>query len=205
MYLMSKSIKKLSIVISLIITITFFSSFNIFYKNRIFPNRLVDKTTTIDIATGRSQNIIEYINKKCEYIDRQIDIDTINNKSWVLKIEKIDLEAQISDGTTTKVLNKYIGHFKETSKDSGNIGLAAHNRGYEVNYFSKIKSLKSGDVIKYFYNGERYVYEVYKNYIILDTDWSVLETQQNEITLITCVENKPSYRRCVKGKLIKID
>lgn len=127
---------------------------------------------------------------------------TIKDKNiqWKLIIPKISLEAEISEGTSKEIMNKYIGHFEETSKRSGNIGLAAHNRGYEVNYFSKIKLLKEGDKIIYkFYNFES-TYIVIENKIIKDTDWSCLEkTEENKITLITCVENEPEYRRCIQA------
>lgn len=122
------------------------------------------------------------------------------NTQWKLIIPKISLEAEISEGTSKEVMNKYIGHFEETSKKSGNIGLAAHNRGYEVNYFSQIKLLKEGDKIVYkFYDFEN-TYTVVENKIIKDTDWSYLEkTEENKITLITCVENEPEYRRCIQA------
>ena len=36
--------------------------------------------------------------------------------------------------------------------------------------------------------------------IIKDTDWSRLEnTEENILTLITCVENKPEQRRCIQA------
>ena len=37
--------------------------------------------------------------------------------------------------------------------------------------------------------------------IIRSTDWSYLEKydDENRITLITCVENEPQYRRCVQA------
>ena len=36
--------------------------------------------------------------------------------------------------------------------------------------------------------------------IIKDTDWSYLqETKENKLTLITCVENEPKYRRCIQA------
>ena len=42
---------------------------------------------------------------------------------------------------------------------------------------------------------------IIKNIIIKDTDWTNLEESDgNIITLITCVENQPEYRRCVQGK-----
>ena len=80
----------------------------------------------------------------------------------------------------------------------GNIGLAAHNRGYENNYFANIKKLKKGDNIIYCYNKKTREYVVEKQMIIEDTDWTYLEeTEENTLTLITCVENEPKYRRCI--------
>ena len=36
--------------------------------------------------------------------------------------------------------------------------------------------------------------------IIKDNDWEKLEqTEENAITLITCIENQPEYRRCGSG------
>ncbi len=97
-------------------------------------------------------------------------------------------------------MNKYVAHFEETSKNTGNVGLAAHNRGYENNYFENIKKLKEGDSIFYSYQGNTREYIVKKQIIIKDTDWTTLqETKENTITLITCVENQPEYRRCVQG------
>lgn len=120
--------------------------------------------------------------------------------NWKIKIPKISLEASISEGTGKEVMDKYVGHFEETSKKSGNIGLAAHNRGYAVNYFARIKELKEGDEIIYKYNDFEKTYIVVENKIIKDTDWEDLEeTEENKITLITCVENEPEYRRCIQG------
>lgn len=102
-------------------------------------------------------------------------------------------------------MDKYVGHFEETSKTTGNIGLAAHNRGYKVNYFANIKKLKEGDEIIYKYYDFERKYIVAKNIIIKDTDWSELqdtkdlENTEDKITLITCVENEPEYRRCIQG------
>ena len=101
-------------------------------------------------------------------------------------------------------MDDYIGHFEETTKENGNVGLAAHNRGYKNNYFQDLKKLQEGDIIFYNYKGKIKEYKVTKHVIIKDTDWSYLEgTEQNTITLITCVENEPEYRRCIQGEEIK--
>ena len=122
------------------------------------------------------------------------------NEKWEIEIPAIQLKAEIAEGTDEKTLNEKIGHFEETQKEVGNIGLAGHNRGYNVNYFENLKKLKEGDEIIYRHNNYENTYEVIKNDIIEDTDWSKLEnTEENMLTLITCVENEPNYRRCVQA------
>ena len=126
--------------------------------------------------------------------------DNAKDNLWKIQIPKISLDASISEGTSKEIMDKYVGHFEETSLKSGNVGLAAHNRGYAVNYFANIKSLQEGDEIIYKYNDFIKTYIVEENKIIKDTDWKDLEnTKENKITLITCVENEPEYRRCIQG------
>ena len=187
----------LMITILIFILITCFCSFveSCFYENKIIKLTKVANTVTLKIAEDAAiENIKGTTNNK-----------TVGKSNeWTLRISAIGLCGTISNGTDSKTLDKYIGHFENTKKSKGNIGLAEHHRGYKVNYFKDIKKLKNGDIIQYFWNGKEYRYKVYKNYIIKDTDWSVLNTKnKEEITLITCVENKPEYRRCVKG--IKIN
>ena len=119
---------------------------------------------------------------------------------WQIEIPKISLRANISEGTTKEILNQNIGHFKNTAKQEGNVVLAAHNRGYDVNYFKDLKKLEKGDEIKYRYNEFEKIYEVEKCRIIKDTEYECLEeTEDNRLTLITCVENQPEYRRCIQA------
>lgn len=120
--------------------------------------------------------------------------------SWYLEIPSINLKADIKEGTTKEILDDFIGHFEETKKDIGNVGLAAHNRGYKNNYFENLKKLKEGDLIYYQFEENKREYIVTKHTIIKDTDWSYLEdTEENTLTLITCVENEPEYRRCIQA------
>ena len=124
------------------------------------------------------------------------------DKIWEITIEKIGLHAQIRDGVDSQNLDEYVGHFKQSGYLFGNVALAAHNRGYPVNYFKDIKNLEIGDKIYYRFGWLNLKYIVYSNRIIKDTDVDIVEnTKENIITLITCVENKPNERRCVQGKL----
>ena len=122
---------------------------------------------------------------------------------WKIEIPKINLTATINDGIDNITLNKYVGHFIETPIEEGNIALAGHNRGYDVNYFSRLKELREGDEIIYRFNDLKLTYKVDTIKVIKDTDIEVIEnTRKNQITLITCVENEPELRRCIKGKLV---
>jgi sortase A len=106
----------------------------------------------------------------------------------------------IKNGIGLDILNDYIGHFPDTSYFNGNIGLAAHNRGYINNYFMDINKLKNNDEIIYKLNGKTRIYEVYNKVEIDSYDWSYLEnTNNNIITLITCIANKPNNRLVVQG------
>ena len=71
---------------------------------------------------------------------------------------------------------------------------------YPEYYFKDLKLLKKGDEIKYKHNEFEKIYEVEKCRIIKDTEWEILkETEENMLTLITCVENQPEYRRCIQA------
>lgn len=131
-------------------------------------------------------------------------LDMIENKAiGTLEIPKINLNAPISEGVDWDTIAINIGHFSNSSVWDGNIALAAHNRGSQVeHYFENINQLEKGDLIIYKSEmGERR-YKVDSIREIEYTDWSVTEnTKDNRITLITCVTNKPEVRLCVQGIL----
>lgn len=145
------------------------------------------------------QNSQENKIAKNEQTQREVVKENKKNK-WRIQIPKINLDVHINEGTTSKVMLKSVGHFEQTSKWKGNVGLAAHNRGYRCNFFQKIKSLKTGDEIIYTTTNGKKVYRVQTNKVIPETNWEYLqETKDNRITLITCEENRREYRRCVQA------
>lgn len=108
--------------------------------------------------------------------------------------------APISEGTSQEVMEKYIGHFTNTSYNAGNIGLASHNRGIGATYFENVYKLKHGDYILYTYKNVTKRYVVDKIAVIDSYDWSYLEnTNENRLTLITCINDKPEFRLCVQA------
>lgn len=153
----------------------------------------------IVIQLGNFKNEIE-INATIQEEKINVVEDNFYVYDWQIRIPKINLIAQIKEGTTTEILDKFVGHFEETELQKGNVGLAAHNRGYPVNYFENIKLLEIGDEIYYLYEGKEIKYVVSLKEMIEDTNWNYLKnTEDNRITLITCVENQPKYRLCVQA------
>lgn len=131
------------------------------------------------------------------------EIESKKNE-WYIEIPKIELKAPIASGTEEDTLNEYVGHFENTSMLDGNIGLAAHNRGYKVNYFARVKELEIGDLIYYYYKGINKKYQIDLKEIIKDTNWEFLEpTKEDKLTLITCVEDMPELRRCIQATEVK--
>lgn len=157
-------------------------------------------------STSLNNHNLENGDKSTILID-SVKIDDIKNYTlpngdtiWSLKIPKINLKALISEGTEDEVLCNYIGHFSNTGILNGNIGLAAHNRGYEKNYFKDLKELEINDEIIYEYKNNKKIYKINKIEEINSDDWSLLNiSRENKITLITCIENEPDKRLCVQA------
>ena len=132
--------------------------------------------------------------------DRQTKESNINENIWQIEIPKINLIAPIAEGTSQEVMLEFVGHFENTEILNGNVGLAAHNRGFPINYFARLKELKEDDEIIYKTKYGVKKYKVFLSTIITDTDWSYLQkSDKNTITLITCVEKRPENRLCIQG------
>lgn len=92
-----------------------------------------------------------------------------------------------------------VAHFKETSCWDGNVGLAGHNQGVNT-YFGQIHTLASGDKITLTTALGSRIYSIVGSYEIDENDWSRLgRTEENTITLITCVNHNLSRRLCVQA------
>lgn len=190
-YYSTKNVNAISLIISIIV---------FFLINSIWTN-----TDKIKFKVSFNSNQIqENVISSDTTIEKEISItqETTKEKSnWTIEIPSINLYAEIAEGTTKEVMDEYVGHFTETSTREGNVGLAAHNRGYKVNYFQNLKELEYGAEIIYKNKDFEKVYVVETIEIIKNTDWTYLEkTEENKITLITCVENMPEYRRCIQGE-----
>ena len=84
-------------------------------------------------------------------------------EEWKLIIPKINVSAQIEEGTDGEVINNYIGHFTQTPSIEGNIGLVGASAGYKENHFAELEKLQQGDVIIYIKGENRKEYKKKKN------------------------------------------
>ena len=108
--------------------------------------------------------------------------------------------APIRESVELSTLSQTIGHFPSTSIYEGNIGLASHNSGDKGDFFKNLNKINIGSEIYYQtnYGTKRYVVTI--KTVINDDDWSYLqETEDNRITLITCVKGQPEKRLCVQA------
>ena len=152
------------------------------------------KNNSLEISSNKSGQKDNFENEK------QVSCSINTKENWKIVIPKINVSSIIKDGTSGDVINNYVGHFSETPKENGNIGLIAASAGYKENYFENLKKLSQGDVIVYINNNIKREYKVITNEIIEETDWSYLSnTKDNRITLITGILEEPKHRRCVQA------
>ena len=170
-----------------------------------FLKPMENKLDNVIIAISDPEKIMQ-IEETKDNIQNEEVVEDIQDKIeedvlGKIMIPKINLRAYIKEGTSKNIIDYYVGHFEETSLNEGNIGLAAHNRGINIKaYFSDIKNLQENDIILFQTDDIEREYKVKTIKIIEDTDFSYLQsTEDNRITLITCVNNQPDYRLCVQA------
>jgi len=144
---------------------------------------------------------IDKVNKITQIEENLAPNDT--NIIGVLKINKLQVEAPIRDGTSQEIMRTSIGHFYESDYWNGNVSLASHNGGTNAHFFEKINTLNENDEIEYITKQGTRKYRVKSIKKIENTDWSLVvknnNQSENTITLVTCIDNQPNYRLCVRG------
>ena len=135
-------------------------------------------------------------------------LDPDGDSIGVLRIEKIGLSCHAYDSTPDTVMEdmkRGVAHYNTTSYWSGNIGLAAHNGNASYSYFDKLHELVVGDIITYETTFGIRSYAVQTIVDISDDDWSYLgRTEDNRITLTTCITGQPEMRLCVQAVEISV-
>lgn len=122
----------------------------------------------------------------------------------LIEIEALDLKYAVLEGTDSHELSCGIGHIPDTAGigEKGNCVLAGHNGSRHGTFFTNLKNIQTGDVVKLTdKKGESYFYRVESMEVVGPYDNSVKnQGEEAELTLITC-ENSGTMRRAVKCSL----
>ena len=187
---MNKGVKICLIVIPLVL-LTIIVSVFLIQRYKIFSaNKKADDT--IIVGDNKEIQDLEPIEQKEIKYDDSIGTLTIPD----ILLDNIPIKESVELST----LSEAVGHFTNTSLYTGNVGLASHNGGASGDYFRNLDKIKKGSEIYYQtnYGVRRYVVKTIA--VIDETDWSYLqETEDNRITLITCVKGKKEKRLCVQA------
>ena len=121
----------------------------------------------------------------------------------ILTIPGIGLSVRVYESDSDmEDMERGAAHFKSTSAWMGNIGISAHNVNLNgtPGYFLNLYTLEKGDIITYETALGVREYVVDSVMEISENDWSLLDrTEDNRITLITCITGKPALRLAVVG------
>ena len=180
--------------------ISFFISLPIFIFIILLINFITPHSNSLDISSTFNQNIESNI------ITHDIILDEI--KYWKIHIDKLNIEAPISEGTDENILENYVGHYSFLNYLYGTVILKSYNIGTHKNFFANLKELSLGDEIYYTINDKTFTYKVTSNHLIdesLLTNTSLKNIEQNLISsahsnnliLITYVKDMPGKLRCV--------
>ena len=191
------------IIISVTVVFMIIAVISTFFVVKYFMNKNKIDYVYEEYSSDNTQNRLdaENNNNEADSTDNlMLQIDG-ENVLGVIKINKINFEGLIYDGTSLKTLAKGVGHFENTPYLEGNVCLAAHNTN---SYWAKLHTLSNGDKIQYTCFLGTKEYEVSNVSRISETDWDSLKnTDTNVLTLITCVKGQKDLRLCVQAKEIK--
>lgn len=191
------------IIISITVVLIIIATISTFFIVKYFMNKNKINYVYEEYSNDNTQNRLDTENNNIESDSTDnlmLHIDG-ENVLGVIKIDKINFEGLIYEGTSMQTLSKGVGHFENTPYIDGNVCLAAHNSNL---YWAKLHTLSTGDKIHYTCFLGTKEYEVSNVSKISETDWDSLKnTDTNVLTLITCVKGQKDLRLCVQAKEIK--
>ena len=195
--------------------ISFFVSIILFLIILLILNLFTSKSSPIFYSyQNQEQNSLQVAQNENNNI-KDISINEITN--WKIEIEKLNLNADIKEGTSKEIIKNNVGHYIDSTVFYDIIALKAYNTGENNNYFANLKELQIDDKIKYTVNNLQSTYKVISNKIIdmnnvkenSKEEYSKIydlvkeenNISQNDILiLITYVKDMPNKYRCVVAK-----
>lgn len=192
---MNKYIKRAILALSIVVIIVIAIISTFFIVKHLENKIIIDKVLEV-----YSNNIIQDNTNNENTTNKLLQFDG-ETTLGVIEINKIGYKGLVYEGTSLDTLSKGVGHFESSPYLNGNVCLAGHNY---ISVWDKLYTLEIGDIITYtsFLGTKNYQVSSVKQ--IEETDWSMLQdTEDNRITLITCINGKPDKRLCVQGLEVK--
>lgn len=155
-------------------------------RSQLPPQKVWDATSMPD-----------YVNGKFTLPDAVMMEDGSVGK---IAIPKIGINVSVYEtDNAIESLAKGLAHMKETSCWAGNVAIAGHNSGVNT-YFADLHKLAEGDEITFSTALGIRTYNVQFKKEIDEMDWSELgRTENNMLTLITCVNYDATKRLCIRA------
>ena len=213
----NEELKNILFIIFFICVISFFSiTTKRLVETAVNNDRLVLKevayntedTTKKDTVVEKDAKIDEYkVSKeelKANEQGREQKLIVRDNVTAVVEIARVNLRAEVVEGTDAKTLKVYAGKFAHSVNPGqiGNFSIAAHNN-IDTELFRNLYKVNIGDIIRVATKDNEYKYRVTKKFVILPTQVEVTDNgDKAEITMITCTRGT-KRRLVVKGELIK--
>ena len=151
------------------------------------------------------------------YPDREESADYLNtlniNNNGVMgfiSIPKIDVRIPIYHGTSSKVLQKGVGHLEGSSLPIGGSGthsiLSAHRGLPSARLFTDLDQMKKGDQFYIYVLDQTLAYEVDQITVIEpdNTDYLTMNNNEDYVTLVTCTPYAVNtHRLLVRGHRVE--
>ena len=173
-------------------------------RNALQTAQLMEITEIADIKTiSDPENIWDDRNAYTGKFTYTEDLQVNGEAIGAISIPAIKMSANVYESKNAiEDMDKGIAHFPSTSAFEGNVGVSAHNVNLDGSdgLFKNIHLLRQGDVIQYKTSlGDRNYY-VNSVTTIDENDWSPLSyTDDNRITLITCITGMKDKRLCIQA------
>lgn len=217
----NEELKNIMFILFFICVITFFSiGTKRVVETAVNKDRLVVKeeamnnTTEKDVVLETNAAVDEEVveEKEPEVTKQEIEenkeqreqkLIVRDNVTAVVEIARVNLRAEVVEGTDAKTLKVYAGKFSHSVYPGqiGNFSIAAHNN-IDTELFRNLYKVKIGDIIRVATKDGEYKYRVTKRFIVLPTQVEVTDNgDKAEITMITCTQGT-RRRLVVKGELI---
>lgn len=214
----NEEFKNIMFILFFIVVISFFSiGTKKLVESAVNKDRLVVKEVAKNDTT-KTDVVVEQ-DSKVEVVEEEIVTEEVveenakqreqklvvrDNVTAVVEIARVNIRAEVVEGTDAKTLKVYAGKFDHSVNPGqiGNFSVAAHNN-IDTELFRNLYKVQIGDIVRVVTKDGEYKYKVTQKFKVLPTQFEVTDNgDKAEITLITCTQGT-KRRLVVKGELIK--